>query len=232
MAIVLAAIVVSLVVVATAFGNFPQSTEVTVPAGGEGTVTSSPLPATATAATITVTPSSPADTQLFDSLTETLSTATSPKARVLTCVFIYAALKLIYLEAPPSYTESDPSLQLLFLQACLELAFKVSQPPQGGTRAASDASAACPQRNLGVGMRVSGSAGHYVVHVAGSAHKAARRSALVVSCQRAGPGIQINLRPRARGRTLRQAVGPTLGIGFFNPSTGGSVHVNTTFSVR
>ncbi len=169
-------------------------------------MTSSPLPPSATSATIAVTPSSPEDNAIFNELTETLSTTTTTKARVLTCVSIYLSLKVIYPEQQ-GYEQGDPSLQALFLAACLELAFKLSQPPQHGTLRASEASARCPQRKLGVGVTVGGSAGHYVVHVAGTTHKAARRSALVVVWARVGSGLQITLRPRARGRTLRQLVG-------------------------
>ena len=226
---VLAAMAVALVLAVPASGNFPQSIESTIPAGGEGYVASSTLPPTATSATITVTPSSAEDATVFNDLTEMLSAAATTKARVLTCVGMYLAIK-IYSQDSEDYEIGDPSLQFLFLKACLQLAFSISQ--QHGPLAASGASAACPQQVAAIGVRVTRSGGQYHAHVKGTTHRPSRRSALVVSCRRVGTGLQIGLRPRVRGRTLSQVAGPTLGIGFLNRSTGHTVHVNTAFAVR
>ena len=123
------------------------------------------------------------------------------------------------------------TLAFLLLKACLEIAFSGSQ--QKHAAFASQAAAACPQKNLGVGMRITSSGGQYRVRVKGTTHKPPRRSALIVSCQHLSTGgIQLSLRARARGRPLTQVVGPTLGIGFLNRGTGRAVHVNTAFSVR
>jgi hypothetical protein len=46
-----------------------------------------------------------------------------------------------------------------------------------------------------------------------------------------GKKLQFTLRARGRGRKLRSVVGPTVGIGFVNPSRS-PVKVHTTIAVR
>ena len=227
--VVLAVLAVSLVVAGSASGNFPQSISQTIPGGGESSATSSTLPPTAMSATITVKPSSSADNAVFSDLTEMLSATPTRGARVLTCVALYFLAKQFFGEDEDSEL-SDPSLQLLFLRACLQLAVNISQQQHGAL--ASQASAACPQKRVAVGMRVTNSGGTYHLHVKGTTRRPKGRSPLVVSCRRLGAGLQISLHARARGTPLAQVVGPTLGIGLFNPPSGRSAHVSTTFSVQ
>ena len=229
--LVLAAVAVSLVVAASASGNFPQSINQTIPSGGEAWATSSTLPPTATSATITVTPSSAADDAAFAGLTSVLAATPSASTRLLTCIALYAFVQAWYGDFEDEEL-SDPSLQLLLLKACLTIAFNISQQPQHGARAAAQAPAACPQKNVAVAMKVTSSGGTYHVHVKGATRRPRGRSPLVVSCRRLGAGIQISLHARTRGRPLTQVVGPTLGIGFLNRSTGRSAHVGTAFAVR
>ena len=232
MLLAVAAVVVSLVMATSASGNFPQSIAVTIPSQGEASAESSPLPPTATSAAITVTPSSPADNATFDEVTKVLAAAQDRKSRVLACVYMYVGLKSVYGENEDTL-ESDTSLQLLFLNACLAMAFNLSQQQQQSALAASQASAACPRQNVAVAMQVTSSGGKYRAHLKGRTRRAAGRSPLVVSCQHlATGGIQISLRARVRGRPLAQVLGPMLVIGFLNRSTGRSAHVNTMFSVR
>ena len=62
--------------------------------------------------------------------------------------------------------------------------------------------------------------------------KPKHKSPLLVTCRPIGPGLQITIRPRARGRTLSQVVGPTLTIGYASPhGSRSAVGVHTAFAI-
>jgi hypothetical protein len=222
-----AAVAALFVLAAPASGNFPQSIESTVPAGGESFVTSSPLPPTATSATVTLTPSGSESPSAFDELTEVMAVAPTPGTKLLYCIGLYLAAGQYYGD-PLGFDESGPQLAFLLLKACLQIAFGGQS---AGPRAAV-ASTACPQKGIAIGMRITSSGGQYGVRVKGRTHRSSRRPGVVVACRRLGSGLQITLRARKRGQPLTQVLGPQLGIGLLNRSTGRSVAVNTAFAVR
>jgi hypothetical protein len=72
----------------------------------------------------------------------------------------------------------------------------------------------------------------YTAAVNATAHKASSAHLPVaISCKRTGSSVQLSVGPPARGQTLRQAVGPMLGMDYINPSPK-TVPVHTTFVVN
>jgi hypothetical protein len=209
--------------------GFPSSINVTVPAGGEAQVTSPTLPASAQQATITVEPEAGTTADALAGLTEVLAPLGSLKARVLGCVYLYASIPIS--EAALDFVEYSPTLALLFLNACVQIAVQLSVPP-GAQKAAAATGAACKQAGRGVAVKVSRVGGRYRIQVKGMTAKPKSRSPLLVTCRRIGAGFQLAVRPRARGRTLSQVVGPTLTIGYASPPGSGSpVGVHTAFAI-
>jgi hypothetical protein len=211
--------------------NFPSSVEVGVPGPGDATVTSPTLPATAKRATITVTPDTSADARLFDLLTEELTSKPTRGARVIACVLIYASVAASAPDEDVAFGLTDPTLQDLFLHVCLRLALALPTQHKASSAPSSASKASCSRVDKAIGVRITRSGAGYRAQVEGRTHKPRGRSSLVISCQHKGKGLQITIRPRLRGRTLQQAVGSTLGIGFTNPTTSRAVHVRTTFQI-
>jgi len=209
--------------------SFPSSINVTVPAGGEAQVTSPTLPPGAPQATITVTPEPGTTAAAFAELTEALATLGSLKSRVVACVFLYEYIPLS--EAGMDFVEYNQTLALLFLNVCVQIAVQLSAPPS--TQKAADAAAAtCKQAGRAVPAKVSQIGGRYRIQVKGKTAKPKSKSPLVVTCKRIGTGLQLAIRPRARGRTLSQVVGPTLSIGYSTPAGSPSpVGVHTAFTI-
>jgi hypothetical protein len=208
--------------------SWPSSINVTVPAGGQAQVTSPTLPPGAPQATITVTPEPGTTAEVFAQLTEVLAPLGSLKSRVLGCIFLYQAIPFI--EAGADFVEYSQTLRVLFLGACLQIAVQLSAPP--GNQKAADAAAACKQAGRAVPVKVSQVGGRYRIQVKGMTTKPKSKSPLLVTCRRIGSGLQLAIRPRARGRTLSQVVGPTLTIGYASPAGSRSpVGVHTAFAI-
>lgn len=216
------ATIVALVLAAPAAASFPQSVDATVPAGGTVRETSSALPPSAKSATITVDPASSGG--LFDTLQVTLAAKVSRRQKVLYCVGMYRTLGEAF--EGTDFFGDDPSLQLLFLAACLEVALQDTTPP-----APRAASAGCPLSPTVTPIRVGRSGGRYTLRFRGTPRRA-RRGALVVRCKRSAGGMVLRMRPRSRKRSLRSVVGSKLALGLRNPDTDRSIAVRTTFAVR
>jgi len=209
--------------------SFPSSIDVTVPAGGEAQVTSPTLPPGAQKATITVAPEPGTTGAALAGLTEVLAPLGSLKSRFLFCVFLYEYIPSS--EAGMDFVEYNQTLALLFLNACVQTAVQLSAP--SSTQKAADAAAAtCTQAGRSVPAKVSQVGGRYRIQVKGMTAKPKSKSSLVVTCKRIGAGLQLAIRPRARGRTLSQVVGPTLSIGYASPAGSRSpVGVHTAFTI-
>ena len=209
--------------------SFPSSVNVTVPAGGEAQVTSPTLPPTAAQATITVTPEPGTTAAAFSELAEELATLGSLKSRVVACVFLYQSIP--FSEEGMDFVESSQTLALMFLGACVQIAVNLSAPT-GTHKAVEAAAAGCRQTGRVVAAKVSKIGGRYRIQVKGMTAKPNSKSPLVVTCTRVGTGLALAIRPRARGRTLSQVVGPTLSIGYSTPTGSQSpVGVHTAFTI-
>ena len=84
---------------------------------------------------------------------------------------------------------------------------------------------------LGVGAQLTRSRSGYRAHVKGGVHKASVPSGLAISCGRRGNGLRLTIRPRRRGRTLKQVGVTKLAVALYNP-TSASVAARTTFTVQ
>jgi hypothetical protein len=151
--------------------------------------------------------------------------------KLIVCDLIAATLTNI--EAEKAYTSTENVSEHQFtdsyaatLYVCLAIAF--SQPPPGG--APAHAAAALCQAAVAAPIQIARSGSGYLVSANGTTSKA-KRPPVVVSCGRQGRGIVLTLKPRRRGKKLRQLIGPHLSIGFANRGTS-SVHLATTYTFK
>jgi hypothetical protein len=226
-------------VAVAAFGS-SGGTEVatnTIPGGGEGTVQTDQLPASATQASIQTAPMNPSEAG-FDGLVDTVVTnypqfakVNRTAQRIITCAIIAAVVGSATTNKYGDYefTETDPTYEALALDMCLRIALNISAPSAAG--AAISASAGCHSGLQALAIRITKTSSGYSGRVKGRTHRPRGRSPLAISCQRTATGLQLTVRPRAKGSTLVQAAGPTLGVAFVNPSTK-SVGVRVTFTVK
>ena len=193
-----------------------ESGQLTLPPDGNGTAVTSTLPAKATQGTITADSS---DSHFFDTVTAYLTAKPTYTARVVGCVKIYTGL--VNPESAEDFTISEPTLQLLFLHVCIQMATVLSKPP-GGSRsfssAASLAAGACKTKSEAVPVGISRSGSGYKAIVHGKPYTPKSRSPLLISCRRSAGSLTLSLRPRSRAAHLAQIAGPNLGIGFSSTS--------------
>jgi hypothetical protein len=215
--------------------SWPQTADVTVPGPGDATVVSSTLPATATQATIDAQPQATTDAKTFGEITAVvvghypkLGKLSKRAQGILSCILMSAVISTWY-DSHALIVDNDPLLQLLYLHECLRIALQLTMTH--AQNAASSASAVCFQTGKAIGITVTRSSSGYRGVASGRTHKPSGPSPLVVSCQRNGNGVRLTVRPRVRGRTLQQVVGPSLGIGFANAGTK-PVGVRATLAVR
>ena len=204
--------------------SFPNSATVTVPPGGSAEIGSPTLPAGATQATVDVAPKD--GSPLFNRLQTIFAATKSKKARLLTCVYLYAVASnaTTQHDAPVSFQDTDTSLAFLFLAACAQMA---AQMPAS---ASASSAAPCRQVQRAVAITVTKPGARYRATIDAPSHRIARRLPLRIACRGRGAGVRLKVSPRARHRTLRQVVGRTLSLGFYSPpDIGGSVTVTATF---
>jgi hypothetical protein len=222
---------------AVAFGSH-GGTEVstgTAPADGTLLTHTDDIPPDATQASFGVQPMQGTDPHAFDEVTTVLVedfpwlAKTSKRSQaVLACVMLsYLPLANKPVDEPISF--SDVQLQVMLLQVCLRVALSIPNAPAARDHA-RPASGACGRLNPAVTLTLTHSRGRYR-GVVSTAIRNASRPRLTVSCRRRGTGLILTVRPRKRGQTLRKAAGPTLAIGYRNPTTK-PVGIRTTFTVN
>lgn len=229
-------------VMACARTGCTETSTVTIPGPGDGTVGTDNLPAAATKATIKVSPPTNENVDpTFDELVATfvtdsphLARLNKPAQRIITCIYLAAFKSSVYTNDSPTdfhfLSEPNASAFVITLQVCLQIALSLNH--LHAVDVASPASAACFQAAKAIAVQFSHTRSGYVGRVSGATHKTSRRSPVALSCKRTrNRGLQLTVRPRARGRTLRQVVGPTLSLAYFNPSNK-PVAVRTTFKVN
>jgi hypothetical protein len=229
-ALAVVAITVCLAAVPSSAGAFgpnggTEAATVSVPASGTGEIATSDLPPKADQASVDV---EPANGNVAVNLFFALAVQPDLHARLVTCISVFLASRSPKGGSVNKYTLNDPSLAVLFLNACIELAVEFSQP--SGPAPAADAAAGCTAPVIQTPIQITRVSGQYSATAGGKVSKP-RRAPLLVSCRRHGRGFVLKLRPRARHRTLRQVVGRTLGLGFANHGTH-AVGVRAAFSVN
>ena len=209
---------------AEGFGHHgPSSITGTVPDGGSLNVSSPTLPPNARTASITAEPADAGSAKFFGKLQKILAAGRNPRSRLITCVILYALATDAIPNDTVSFRGTDPSLAFLLLGACLEMARAINSAPP----AARAAAAGCPRNDLGAPGTITRTGRRYRLTVNATTRRAS--AAVRVTCRPRGRGVQIRLRTRSRRQTLRQVVGPKLGISYLNPATGHSVKIRTTF---
>jgi hypothetical protein len=227
---------------AWAFGEHggTETSNVTVPGPGNATTQTDQLPAAATQATIKV--EDPTNTDLgasgFEKLVDVVVDA-NPKfgnvnrtaQRIITCAFISALIgNGIDGDQSYTFTESDPVFETFTLNMCLRIALALSHLHAADV--AAPASSSCFMAAHAIAVKITKTRAGYTGQVNGRSHKTSlRREPAVVSCRRTRRGLQLSIRPRARAKTLHQAVGATLGIAYVNP-TNHPLRVRTSFTVK
>ena len=207
--------------------SFPSTVVANVPPNGNAGVTSPTLPADATRGKIIVKPAKSADEELFEGLELILAEAPTRSARVLTCVFLAATAE----DAPVDFGQEDEAILDLFLYACVRMAIELNSA--SSSEASAAASGMCQRQRKAADAEITRSGGTYRMQVEGTTRKPSRRSRVIVTCREKGTGVQLRVRPRKRGRTLRKVVGKKLGIGLVSPADATrSVKVRTTFRAR
>ncbi len=215
-ALILLAVVVPL---ASATGPMPGTEKITVsvPPNGESITTRAPMPASSTTGTIDVSTKSQ-DNAFFDKLTTYLTNKPTFGARAISCVLMYTALKK-FPNGQVDYKITEPTLQDLFLDVCIQLALSLSQQSQGAPHAAgAQATARCLSTTNAVPVTIAHSGSGYSATVSGTSYKP-KRSALLISCTHTATGLKIVERPRSRKAKLATVIGPILDVGFSSGST-------------
>jgi hypothetical protein len=206
----------------------------TVPAHGSGTAKSSKLPPTADRGFIDVSDTSD-DAKTFDRLTEVMTRAPNRTSRILVCLRIIQAEAATPTETTKgeNYWVADDDLLALFLHACIRLAIDlpIKAGPQARSFAATSTTRPCLVTQVEVAVRIKHVNGTFRMHVRGKPHPPATKDPAVSSCQVKGRHILISRRPRKKGKTLRQVVGPRLAIGFVNRGAT-PIHIRTAFRVK
>jgi hypothetical protein len=220
-AVVTATLILLAVVVPLAAANGPMGgTErltVAMPPNGESIATRAPMPASSTVGTISVQEQS-ADENFFDSLTAYLTNKPTFGARAVSCVLMYAQLKT-YSSKYMSYKITEPTLQDLFLDVCIQLALSISQQQGGAPRMLGKQSATgCRMTNLAVPVTITRSGSKYVASASGMSYTP-KSSAARISCTHTASGMTITERPRSRTAKLATVAGPILGVGFSSASS-------------
>jgi hypothetical protein len=237
----LAAAVTSLTVVLILLGtgvasaHFPQSIDNTIPADGEGASTSSAIPSTARQGTIAAVPATAGDDAGFKALGLELSTLPTKGAKFIHCLG-FSLSNIPYTGSfDEDASETAPTLFLLFLNACLQIAFDIDhQAAKAFTAAPSSTSATpkpCFRLGIQVAITITKANGKFTMHIKGTTQKWSGKGPAVVTCQVKNHGAFMTLKPRLKGKTLRKAVGPKMGIGVVNPGSK-PVTVKTTFAVK
>jgi hypothetical protein len=226
---------------AWAFGEHggTETSNLTVPGPGNGETMTDQLPTAATEAKIEV---QSTNTDLggsgFDKLVDVVVDA-NPRfgnvnrtaQRIIACAFISALVNNgVESDQGYTFTEADPVFETLTLNVCLRIALALSGLHAADVAAAG--SSRCSMAVHAVAVRITKTRAGYAGNVNGRSHKTTLRHApAVVSCRRTRRGFELTIRPRTRGKTLRQAVGPMLGMAYLNP-TSHPLHVRTSFIVN
>ncbi len=214
-----------------------ETSNLTVPAGGQGETMTDQIPANATRGSINLQPEPSDDQKAFDGLVDTLLTDNTGlipaklnqrSKRILTCVY------LSYLPFTGDYPDTfrllnGTTYQALVLDACLQLALSFPTPPAAAD-AARSGSGPCARFGAAVTLKVTRTRSGFSGVINRAGRPSGRHSA-TISCRRSGRGLSISIRPRVRGQKLRKAIGSNLGVAFVNP-TKSSVGVRTTFKVN
>lgn len=224
-------VMAAVVPLASATGPMPGTEKISVslPPNGESITTRAPMPASSTTGTINVATKS-ADDQFFDHFTAYLTQQPSFTARAVVCIMTYVGLKKYGGKGRFKYDISEPTLQDLFLDVCIQLALSISQQQGAAVHMApAAATSKCTMTDLAVPVTITRSGSKYTAAVDGTDYTP--KPKVRVSCTHTATGMTITERARSPKAKLTSVVGPTLGIGF-SSSSSSSAKLNVALGVR
>jgi hypothetical protein len=212
--------------------HFPSSITTTVPPGGTSLVTTPALDKNIKKLKVEIEPEdhSADDEAAFEQFNTSLGTLSKGK-RLLVCTMMY--LKVIEAYSPYGNEERVDGYHLTYagaiMLACLHLAGLLEGDPPTSVRSAA-APRKCAQFLPSLPATVSKGGGGYSVAAEGTTAKA-KKPDLKVKCRVIGSKVSYTVRPRKKGKTLRQVVGKNLMIGIKSPADASmSLPVKVTFS--
>jgi hypothetical protein len=191
----------------------------TIPGPGTGGSETSPVPSSANEGTETIKPQQSGDKD-YKQLQDILTSFPTTHARILVCIgftlAVFHGLNRKRIVMP--FTDENSVLPFLFLQMCVQMTLALDQGHQAADLA-SAANASCSRFGMSVGVKITRVNGMYVGQVSGTATPAKVPSSMSLACKANGNALTLKLKPRKNKRTLRQVFGPTLGVGFVNPTS-------------
>lgn len=204
-----------------------ESANLSMPPNSNAEISTSDLPKTATKATVELDPlGSEADFKgLVDSVVEAFPSVgkLSKQAQgLVTCAFYSVVVARVYKQFTGSSLVKASNIYAAALAACL--AMVVTLPSARDARVTP-----CARLERAAPVKIARTRSGYQLQAVGAISRPSGRSPVIISCQRKGKGLVIGIRPRRKGRTLRDVLGPKLTLGFVNPtkrSTG--VHASLT----
>lgn len=207
-----------------------ETGNVTVPAGGTGGIQTDNLPPKVDQGTIDMENQEAATGDTLINVAFALAEIPTPGKRFVACAV------MTYGKTPAkevvNLTQDDPSLQLLFFAICIRIAQVLPPPPSVVADMARASGPSCSEQRTAVPIKILRSRSGYQGVVNGSTFTPRTRSKVIVTCRRTRRGgLLLTVKPRKRGQTLRQAVGPTLGIGFANRGNK-PAPIRVTFTVK
>ena len=217
---------------ALAFGENggTETGNVTVQPGGTGEIKTDNLPPKVDQGTIDMENQEAATGDTLIDVAFALAEIPTPGKRFVACAM------MTYGKSPAkevvNLTQNDPSLQLLFFAICIRIAQVLPPPPSVAADMARTSGPSCSEQRTAVPIKITRTRGGYQGQVNGSTFTPRTPSKVIVTCRRTkNGGLLITVKPRNRHSTLRQAVGPTLGIGFANRGKK-PAPIRATFTVK
>ena len=194
-----------------------ENAQLNMPADGTGASSTDQLPQKVTQADVTVTPPL-SDEEFFGHLRAVLAGPYHDAFpdRALHCVVMTEDLSKDS-NYFPGYQIQGKALQIMFLQACIELALDVTV---NGKAHAQSASGGCYLRPEVAALKTTRTSTGYVMSVSPATPTTQKAKTTVnLSCRRTAAGMKLQIRPRRRGQKLRSTIGSKLAIGIVNPTT-------------
>jgi hypothetical protein len=203
---------------------------VELPAGGTANVVSPTLPTDATTAKVTV--SAPlSDGEGFEQVALALMAQPTPGKKLLACIALTQQsldVSGFFAAMADEFDVYEALAEQLFaarLEYCMRVAFLVTEFQNNPNARASGLRAGrCGQAPVGIKEQVSHGSGGYTLSAAGPPTAKKKNAAVKVSCKLVDATTTVmTIKPRKKGRTLRQALGgKNLSLAMGSPSNASS----------
>lgn len=210
--------------------HLPATVTTNVPANGTSLVTTPTLPKNLTTLTLEyeIESKDAAALDAFEKFNSSMAQLSKGK-RLMVCVMMYQAVAAPYSPVGDearvdAYNITNAGALLL---ACLKIAGLISDGPP---MARATATQRCAQLMPSLPVTTTKVDGGYSVVAEGTITKA-KKPKIKVKCRSSATKVTLKIKPRKKGKTLRQVVGKKLMVGIKSPPDAGTtVPVKMTFS--